>query len=123
VYVIPSLQDNQPNTVLESMACATPVVGFDAGGISEMVRPGVTGELAPVADVTGLRDLLRAVLGDRPKLAAMAAACRSVVLKEFRLETQVGLYVELYAQALAASRRPARTIAHVSVGHRAVQET
>lgn len=46
VFVLPSLQDNLPNTVVESMACGTPVVGFRNCGVPEMVVHGVTGYLA-----------------------------------------------------------------------------
>ena len=38
VFVLPSLAENYATTSLESMACGTPVVGFDAGGISEQLR-------------------------------------------------------------------------------------
>ena len=54
VFSIPSLQDNLPNTVLEAMSCGVPVVGFDVGGIPELVRPGVTGLLAPAGDADAL---------------------------------------------------------------------
>jgi glycosyltransferase involved in cell wall biosynthesis len=37
VFVIPSLEENLPNTIMESMACGTPVVGFEVGGIPEMI--------------------------------------------------------------------------------------
>jgi glycosyltransferase involved in cell wall biosynthesis len=46
IYVHPALEDNLPNTVAESIACGTPVVAFDVGGLPEMVLPGVTGWLA-----------------------------------------------------------------------------
>ncbi len=46
LFVIPSLEDNLPNTVLESLCCGTPVVGFKVGGIQEMVESGLNGLLA-----------------------------------------------------------------------------
>jgi len=46
VFVIPSLEDNLPNTIMESMACGTPVVGFDVGGIPEMIDHEKCGYLA-----------------------------------------------------------------------------
>lgn len=46
VFVSPSIEDNLPNTIMESMACGTPVVGFDVGGIPEMIDHGKSGYLA-----------------------------------------------------------------------------
>lgn len=45
VFVIPSLEDNLPNTVLESLMCATPVIGFSSGGIKDMIEDEVNGYL------------------------------------------------------------------------------
>ena len=50
LFAICSLQDNLPNTVLEAMACGTPVVGVGVGGISDMVRHGVNGLTVQSAD-------------------------------------------------------------------------
>jgi hypothetical protein len=50
LYVIPSFQDNLANTVLESLACGTPVVGFSTGGIPDMIQHGKTGLLVPRFD-------------------------------------------------------------------------
>jgi glycosyltransferase involved in cell wall biosynthesis len=46
VFVSPSIEDNLPNTIMESMACGTPVVGFEVGGIPEMIDHKINGYLA-----------------------------------------------------------------------------
>lgn len=46
VFISPSLEDNLPYTVMESLACATPVVAFTTGGIPDMVRHLENGYLA-----------------------------------------------------------------------------
>jgi glycosyltransferase involved in cell wall biosynthesis len=107
VYVCPSLQDNQPNTVLEAMACATPVVGFNVGGVPDMVRPGITGLLAPAADVAGLRGAVLEILRSPERRAEMAGNCRRIVMDEYRLEDQIRRYAEVYETALRqAAQQP-----------------
>jgi glycosyltransferase involved in cell wall biosynthesis len=96
LFVIPSLQDNLPNTVLESMACGTPVVGFDVGGIPDMVRPGKTGLLAPAGDVNALLVAISQLLHDHEMRVSMSATCRRVAVEEYRLEVQAHSYAELY---------------------------
>jgi glycosyltransferase involved in cell wall biosynthesis len=100
LFVIPSVQDNLPNTVLESMACGTPVVGFDVGGIPDMVRPGVTGLLSPVGDVNALREAIASLLQDPMKRAELSANCRQTVLNEYTLEIQACNYLKLYQSLL-----------------------
>jgi glycosyltransferase involved in cell wall biosynthesis len=100
VVVCPSLQDNLPNTILESMACGVPVVGFNVGGIPDMVREGITGNLVPVGDITGLRDAIVGILRNRARQAAMAANCRRVAVEEYSLEIQVRRYINLYETIL-----------------------
>lgn len=54
IFVTPSLADNQPTTVMESMCCGTPVVGFDVGGIPDMIEHKVNGYLAKYKDADDL---------------------------------------------------------------------
>lgn len=62
VFVIPSLEENLPNTILESLASGTPVVGFDAGGIPEMVRNGESGFTAKTGDACAFGEALAKAL-------------------------------------------------------------
>jgi glycosyltransferase involved in cell wall biosynthesis len=50
VFIVPSLADNQPTTVQESLCCGTPVVGFDVGGIPDMINHKENGYLAKYKD-------------------------------------------------------------------------
>jgi glycosyltransferase involved in cell wall biosynthesis len=106
VFVIPSLQESFGQTVIESLACGTPVVGFSSGGIPDMVRPGQTGWLAPTGDTRALRDAIAEALSDDARRAAMAATCRAVAVEEYSLDVQSRAYAALYETliARAASR-------------------
>jgi glycosyltransferase involved in cell wall biosynthesis len=105
LFVCPSRAEAFGQVVLESMACGTPVIGFDVGGVPDMVRPGLTGLLAPREDVTALRAAIKSLLDDENLLMAMSAACRQVVLDEYSLVIQARRYSELYDDLIAASAR------------------
>ncbi|HEU0046046.1 MAG TPA: glycosyltransferase family 4 protein [Nitrososphaera sp.] len=97
VFVVPSLQDNLPNTVLESLACGTPVVGFDVGGIPELVRPEVTGTLVPRGDIKALCGAIKNLFENPSMRVAMSANCRNIA-QEYSLESCARRYVELYTR-------------------------
>jgi glycosyltransferase involved in cell wall biosynthesis len=96
VFVISSLQDNFPNTVLEALACGTPVVGFSVGGIPEMVRSGVTGLLAPPGDERALAGAITYLLENEATRAEMSANCRRIATEEYSLQIQAKRYIKLY---------------------------
>lgn len=54
LYAIPSLQDNLPNTVMEAMACGVPCIGFNVGGIPEMIDHLHNGYIAEYKNVGDL---------------------------------------------------------------------
>lgn len=54
VYVTPSLQDNLPNTIMEALACSLPCVGFNVGGIPEMIDHKANGYVAEYKSATDL---------------------------------------------------------------------
>lgn len=96
VLALPSLQDNLPNNMIEAMVCGTPVVAFDAGGISEFVRPGETGFLAPVGDSGALAAALLDAFSDKDRLSRMSVQCRDLVVAECSLGVQAERYKGLF---------------------------
>jgi glycosyltransferase involved in cell wall biosynthesis len=97
-FAMPSLQDNLPNTILESMACGTPVVGFSAGGIGEAVVSGKTGLLAPTGDFSALASSLRCLLEDQNLQRMLSANARQHVEQEYSIELQARRYAALYRE-------------------------
>jgi len=95
-----SLQDNLPNTIMESMACGTPAVGFDVGGVPDLIRDGVTGLLAPKGNVDNLRDGILSLLDDRKGREEMSANCRRIAEEEYDLGVQAGEYAKLYEKMI-----------------------
>ncbi len=97
VFVIPSLEENFPNTVLESFACGTPVIGFSIGGVVDMIRPRETGLLAKVRDVEELCEKIKWMIYHSKERKQMGLNARKVIEQEYTLEIQAKRYQELYS--------------------------
>ena len=96
LFVIPSLHENFPNTVLESLACGTPVVGFGTGGVVEAVEHGVTGMLAPTGNAKELAACIVKVLSNEVLRESMARAARARAVSHYGLDQQAKAYIALY---------------------------
>ncbi len=107
LLLVPSLQDNLPNTVLEAMACGTPVVAFEVGGLAEVVRPGVSGALARPGDVDHIIAATVELLESGERLREMAAQCRALAVSQFDLALQAARYWDLYRLLLSLPNEPA----------------
>ena len=94
VFVIPSLMDNLPNTVLESLCCGTPVIGFPIGGIPDMIVNGENGLLTSEISVKALVKTLEEFLShiedyDRETIHKEA-------IKKYSLNVQANAYIDLF---------------------------
>ena len=97
VFACPSLQDNLPNTVLESLACGVPAVAYDTGGLPDMVEDGKTGRLAgKPGDADSLSHVLKQMLAGECNVIDMRQSSREVALSRYQLEIQAGKYFSLY---------------------------
>lgn len=104
VLALPSAAENCPLTVLEAMACGTPVVAFRVGGVPELVEHGKSGYLARQKDARDLAVGLRLVLERSGTSGAWGAAARQVVLREFTLERQGRRYLDLYTEIVEKTK-------------------
>ena len=82
VFVTPSLADNFPTTVLESQACGTPVVGFDVGGIPDMIKHKDNGYLAKYMDAEDLANGIRFCLHNKVKGRLLPEFEESILTKK-----------------------------------------
>jgi glycosyltransferase involved in cell wall biosynthesis len=103
VFAVPTLADVLTQTAPESIACGTPCIAFDRGGVTDVVRHMQTGYSARFADIDALAEGLRTLLGDRELLDRLGRRCREVAEQEFSVEVQVQRYAELYEELVAAA--------------------
>jgi glycosyltransferase involved in cell wall biosynthesis len=95
VAVLPARwYENQPLGVLEAMACGTPMVVTDMGGLPELVQDGLTGVVVPPEDPAALATALRQVRGDAA--ATMGNAARRVARADFSPTTHLTRVLEVY---------------------------
>ncbi|MBO4801710.1 MAG: glycosyltransferase [Bacteroidaceae bacterium] len=100
VFVTPSLEENLPNTIMESMACGTPCVGFDIGGIPEMIDHEANGYVARYRDASDLASGISFTLDpERHALLSQAAARKAHT--SWKQETVARQYHELYESLLS----------------------
>ena len=102
VTVMTSLQENLPNSVMESMACGTPVAAFRIGGIPELIDDGVTGILSNPLDPAHLAAGLEQLLSTPGLSQQMGTASRLKVEREFDSAVITKRYLTLYEQLLQA---------------------
>ncbi|WP_102409283.1 glycosyltransferase [Parabacteroides bouchesdurhonensis] len=99
MFVIPSLEDNLPNTIMEAMACGVPCVGFNTGGIPEMIDHCENGYVADYMDVADLAKGIRWVL-DYKYPCALAENCVTKVQNNYMERIVAGKYIILYENLL-----------------------
>lgn len=93
VYVTPSLQENLPNTIAESMSVGTPCVGFDVGGIPEMIDHKKNGYVARYKDIPDLAQGVAWVLDNDLREEA-----REKAVSTYHPDTVAQQYIRLYEE-------------------------
>ena len=110
IFLLPSLEDNLPNTILESMSCGTPVVAFDVGGLPDMVINGVTGQLVTLSDTRKMGETIIDLIQKPDLRKSMGKAGRKRAEQEYPLSVQAGRYSDLYKELHIDNKSTAQTV-------------
>lgn len=103
IFVIPSLEDTFPCTVIESLASGTPVVGFATGGITEQVNEH-TGFLTADKSSTALKAAIQEAFRDPSRLASMSSSCRQRAIALYDEQQMLQKYDTLYRKILSKQK-------------------
>lgn len=100
LFVLPSLEDNLPNTVMEAMACGVPCVGFSTGGVPEMIDHRRNGYVAAYKSSADLAEGIRWTLFDAD-YDELSRNALSKVSSSYSQQSVALKYIEVYNQAIA----------------------
>lgn len=98
VFVIPSIEDNLPNSAMESISCGTPVVGFNVGGIPDMVREHENGYLAELKNSRSLAEKIIEIIKNDDLRNRMSTRARQIAITEYSMALQTKRHIDLYQQ-------------------------
>ncbi len=98
VFVLPSLEDNLPNVMLEAFACGIPLIGSPVGGIAEHVKLNLTGVLAEEINSFSLAKAIQTFY--ETKSNYKSEAIRKYAEDNFSLKKQANAYKKVYDKIL-----------------------
>lgn len=102
LFVTPSLEENLPNTIMEAMACGVPCVGFNVGGIPEMIGHKETGYVAEYKSAEDFADGIAWTL-DGSRYEQLSKASRKKVIDNYSQDKVAGQYISLYKSLLMSN--------------------
>jgi len=102
VFVLPSLEDNLPNMVMEALSCGTPVVAFNTGGLPDLVDHLQNGYLAEYRSAEDMAKGIDFVLSST-EANKLSSAARNKVVSNFSNEIVAAKYKALYQSLLPSS--------------------
>jgi glycosyltransferase involved in cell wall biosynthesis len=100
VYVLPTLADNLPNTLIEAMSCGCPSVAFNTGGVPDIIQHRQNGWLAEPRDVQGLTEGIKWVLSESFNKPELSEKLRRTSVEKFDEKVQAESYRSYYIEII-----------------------
>jgi glycosyltransferase involved in cell wall biosynthesis len=101
-YITTSLEENLPTTVIESIACGTPVLAYNVGGMADIISEGKEGYLFPLQAVEAVVTRLAALYSaDAAAWVELQNACRAKAVQVFEQQVVTAAYLDTYKRLLA----------------------
>ncbi|MEM7681026.1 MAG: glycosyltransferase family 4 protein [Planctomycetota bacterium] len=100
VSVLPSYQEGQPRTLIESLLCGCAVAAYSAGGVTAIVEDGVTGRCVPIGDKPALAQAVLDLLADPERARALTNAGAERVRQRFGADAMVAQLDDVYRSLL-----------------------
>ena len=97
-FDLPSIEDNLPNVMLESLACGIPVISFPVGGMKEIIETGINGIISKEISARSLADSIQSFVHD--ELTFSPESIRQSAMRNFDPEAQTFRYLKLYHKLL-----------------------
>jgi sugar transferase (PEP-CTERM/EpsH1 system associated) len=107
-FLLTSVSEGLPVTIIEAMAAGLPVVSTGVGGVPEIIDDGDTGLLAPAGDVDALAQAMLRISQDANLRESLAARGRERAASRFSEERMIERYHSLYAELTQGQRRSSR---------------
>ena len=99
-FVLSSLTEGTPMTLLEAGACALPCVSTSVGGIPQVIEQGKNGILVDSGDEAALSTALSDLLTDSDLATALGNAGRDIIIQKFSLEKSIEEHIQVYSDAM-----------------------
>jgi glycosyltransferase involved in cell wall biosynthesis len=100
IFVLPSTQDNLPNTLVEAIACGIPCIAFNIGGVPDIIEHERNGYLAKPYRIEDLTKGIIWILENQQRHQKLSEYARQKAEREYRLDVQANRYQSLYREIL-----------------------
>lgn len=100
IFVLPSLTEGLPMTLLEAMQARVPIVASRVGGIPGLLKEGTLGVLVEPGDIAGIKVAIDQLYADREKGAILAAAAREEAMSNYSSRRMAEQYASIYTTVI-----------------------